>query len=323
MDIREYILSKFPGKIPNTNNRIHASCPFHDDKNPSFSINVENGLFICGSRKCGVRGNFMLFYKMMEGIEDWKEVYKRVKKVTISRDFESLFNSKNKKEVIEPEIHPFPEYPFISGIDQLDYFSERNIEKDVWENFGVVYGVDGLFSGINICNSIVIPIFDVFGKYLTFQIRKLSHNSSKRWINPTGSPIQYHLYGGWNITGLFRNLWIVEGASDVWRLYSKGIEAVGLFTKEASVSQLNVLNMLCHNYGCVPIVCLDGDTVPENVWIDFDHATKLKSELMAFGLDPIIVRLDKDKDPANLSDFEIETLKFEVESENGSKEICM
>ncbi len=40
-------------------NNIVALCPFHDDSNPSFSMSLVNGLFICFS--CGEKGNFRKF----------------------------------------------------------------------------------------------------------------------------------------------------------------------------------------------------------------------------------------------------------------------
>ena len=40
-------------------NNIVALCPFHDDRSPSFSMSLVNGLFICFS--CGAKGNFRQF----------------------------------------------------------------------------------------------------------------------------------------------------------------------------------------------------------------------------------------------------------------------
>jgi len=36
-----------------------ALCPFHKEKNPSFSVNLNTGQFICFS--CGARGNMITF----------------------------------------------------------------------------------------------------------------------------------------------------------------------------------------------------------------------------------------------------------------------
>lgn len=42
-----------------------ACCPFHDEKKPSFNINIETGLFRCFS--CDESGNFAKFYSRMTG----------------------------------------------------------------------------------------------------------------------------------------------------------------------------------------------------------------------------------------------------------------
>ena len=39
-----------------------ACCPFHDDRNPSFSFNSE-GLYQCHSGRCGAKGNAVEFAK--------------------------------------------------------------------------------------------------------------------------------------------------------------------------------------------------------------------------------------------------------------------
>ncbi len=44
-------------------------CPFHDDHNPSFSINIKNGLWNCFSDSdCG-GGNVFSFYMKLKGVD--------------------------------------------------------------------------------------------------------------------------------------------------------------------------------------------------------------------------------------------------------------
>ena len=50
-------------------NQYVALCPFHEDRNPSFSFNAENGLFCCHSGNCGVSGNAYQYAKDM-GIDN-------------------------------------------------------------------------------------------------------------------------------------------------------------------------------------------------------------------------------------------------------------
>ena len=43
-------------------NQIMAVCPFHDDHDPSLSVNLQTGLFKCFG--CGVSGDIFTFYAM-------------------------------------------------------------------------------------------------------------------------------------------------------------------------------------------------------------------------------------------------------------------
>lgn len=42
-------------------------CPFHDDTNPSLSVNVETGLFRCFS--CDAKGDIFTFYQRVKGVD--------------------------------------------------------------------------------------------------------------------------------------------------------------------------------------------------------------------------------------------------------------
>jgi len=309
MDFRAYILSKFPNRTPNSNNRIHAICPFHDDHNPSFSINLDNGLFTCGSARCGVKGNFAYFYKLMEGIEDWREVFRQIETPLVAADYNSLFAIENRKKQKHIKIDDYPKEPFAIYPDNIEYLINRGIGEETIRVFDLKYGVDGKFSNIDINNTIIAPIYDLDGQYRTFQVRCLSPFALKRWNNPIGSPLRDYLYGGWAINGNLNELWIVEGASDVWNLHTKGIAAVGLFTKQASTIQLLSIHKLCLFLEMKPVICLDGDTNPKSEWDGTDFSMKIYNELVAFGLDPVIIRLNYEEDPGVLTSERILMLK--------------
>lgn len=56
-------------------NELICCCPFHDDYNPSFNANLENGLYKCFG--CGAKGNIITFVAEMESIsrkEAWKKI---------------------------------------------------------------------------------------------------------------------------------------------------------------------------------------------------------------------------------------------------------
>jgi DNA primase len=289
IDKISYILSKLDGEF-NASGRLHCTCPFHDDTTRSFSIN-EEGLWICGSTSCGLRGNFPLFYKLIEGLS-WPEVFEKLEGKRLAPDLSKYL--KKEKQTLDLKVNDFPTSPYIEPIKSIKYLHDRNLGKDVQYYYSLYYGVDGKFSGISIENTIVCPIFDLDGTYRTFQVRYLSENSYKRWLNPAGSPNQDLLYGGWLINNLSDTLWLVEGASDVWNLFTNGIQSVGLFTKEASAGQLNRIHQLCSQHNLTPVVCLDGDVDKKSILV-------LTNELEAFSLRPKVVYLNQDEDPGSLT----------------------
>lgn len=313
IDKTSYILSKFPGKSPNHKGVIHAHCPFHDDAKPSFSIDVEEGLFFCGSTACGARGGFATFYKTMEGIEDWRQVFDDLKHVTSQYDLNELFEGKQYKKK-SYAINSFPEPGSLQAIGEIDYLANRGIGADTIEAYGLQYGIGGEYNGINIRGSIVIPIWDIDHTYKTFQIRYLSPKAYIRWLNPEGSMIQDLLYGGWLVTPEDKQLWIVEGASDTWRMHTFGAKAVGLNTKEASPAQLNKLVKLCHYFQLKPIVLLDGDASVPKGSKGVDFSEKLFSELAASSLNPGIVKLEYEEDPGGLSDERFYQIQASIRS---------
>ena len=53
-----------------------ACCPFHDDKNPSFQLNVDSGKFKCLSTSCGASGGNVLDFHMRRHDLDFIEAAK-------------------------------------------------------------------------------------------------------------------------------------------------------------------------------------------------------------------------------------------------------
>lgn len=59
-------------KPPNSKNWALGTCPFHDDTNPSFSVNLDSGAFICFA--CGAKGSVFTFYMKLFGVDFEKAV---------------------------------------------------------------------------------------------------------------------------------------------------------------------------------------------------------------------------------------------------------
>ena len=292
IDKRDYILSKFPDANVNSSGKIHTHCPFHDDRRPSFSVDLEEGFFICGSQSCSMRGTFPLLYKLLENIDSWKDVWEDLKSTSTDFNVNDLFDRKG--HVVKGlQITDFPSEETLDPIGSIQYLVDRGIGKATIDTYGLKYVKSGYLGKMSMAGSLICPVWDTDGSYKTFQLRFLNPDAFKRWCNPSQSPIQHLLYGGHAVTSVSPSLWIVEGASDVWKLHSFGIQAVGLNTKEASPSQMNKIIKLCKYLGLQPFVCLDADAQIA--------ARKLHDELFACGLNPLFVELTGKEDPGSLT----------------------
>lgn len=61
------------------NNQFIGVCPFHDDKNPSFSVNPEKGVYHCFG--CGASGNLITFLENIEN-KDFTFAIKKLSKIS-------------------------------------------------------------------------------------------------------------------------------------------------------------------------------------------------------------------------------------------------
>ena len=98
------------GKVKRSGrDNIITICPFHDDRTPSFWLNISNGLWLCFS--CGLRGSLQSFLKRsgvsrtlidstMEPIRDQLDAFRRQEKHKQQAKF---LSDPNVGEVILPE----------------------------------------------------------------------------------------------------------------------------------------------------------------------------------------------------------------------------
>ena len=66
------------GELPRPRgDEVQVLCPFHEDGDPSLSINLKTGLFHCHG--CGVSGDIFKFYQLRHGC-DFKEALAAISK---------------------------------------------------------------------------------------------------------------------------------------------------------------------------------------------------------------------------------------------------
>ena len=111
-------------------------CPFHDDKTPSFSINIEKGTYHCFG--CGARGDIINLYAKLNNITD-AEAIKEMKDKYLNKPYAKDAASKPKENDL---------YKKQKAVQQMQYIwesaeSEAEIVKRYLKGRGI-YGVNPL-----------------------------------------------------------------------------------------------------------------------------------------------------------------------------------
>lgn len=273
----------------------HATCPFHDDHDPSMSISQDKQIYKCFV--CGAGGNVFSFVQRYENISFIEAVYKVAEYAGVQIEQELIVPEKQ----IDPHIaamykagHDMIEFTHYqldtpTGKSVKEYLYKRGMDDAIIAQFGLGYnplddsvykflhakkhqdetllasgivrmtpmGIKDVFS-----NRITIPIHDAFGNPVGCSARRIQDNEDAKYINTSETEI-YHkgdLIFNYHRAKLearkLKKVFIVEGAMDVISLAKVDILAsVATLGTACTKNQLKLLKQL----GVDLIVCYDGD----------------------------------------------------------------
>lgn len=280
-----YILQKVSGR----GNQKMACCPFHEDKKPSFTFNLEKNVYYCFS--CRRKGRL--------------DTEKDIKAVRVDRNNEMSLDleDKNKNSLSLPDsfISCFNVYG--KEIFIPDYLLQRRIWKETIQDFRLGYSLK--------MNTVIIPFWQE-GVFLGYEERDW-RMKEKRFCR--GMKTRKVLYGWDWIKYLVENGWkslvLVEGVFDFFRVY-QAINKFGLdFCCGAllgknglSLEKVEMLKSLKRRGLEKVIILLDADCSQE----DIDNvAKKLILDFEVF----IGEVVEKRKDPAECNESEIREVLLE------------
>lgn len=174
-------------------------CPFHNDRNNSFSVDLKTGQWHCFSEEIG--GNFLDFYGKIHGC-DTKEAYQEILK------------QYGKDEEEKPEDKSYT-------LEQ--YAKDKHLPKKWLEEFCSLTTETERKTGVSYMK---IPYFGEDSKPTTF--RKRYAHKDFRW--KYGSKGKIGLYGEWRMPMMRSgdSLILVEGESDTQSLWYMGLAALGV-----------------------------------------------------------------------------------------------
>lgn len=209
-----------------TGDQLIGVCPFHDDRNESFSADLKTGKWYCFAEGRG--GNFMSFWAELKGI-DTKEAYKEI----MEKYGERQEPARKKDQAPKPLPYTLKEYAF-----------EKHLPED-WlkEVCGVSTGKDR-----DRIQFLKIPYYNEAQEAAVF--RKRYGKKSFRWS--WGSAGKLILYGEWRLPEIRRggHVLLVEGESDTQTLWFLKLPALGVpgaaNFKDKFINELQDLKLYIH-----------------------------------------------------------------------------
>lgn len=319
--ISEYINLKRTGR------NYQGLCPFHAEKTPSFSVNVDKQLFHCFGCKAG--GNIFNFLMKIENIEFYEAVELLANRAGIplpQQENEALKNEKDYLYEANLLANRYFHYLLCKtkvGEQARNYLEKRGIKPETWGKFRLGYAAnqwDGLLkalrkrkikegvltkAGLVVAKTqgtgyydrfrqrLIFPILDLRGRVIGFGGRVLD-DSLPKYLNSPETILfnkSKNLYGLYYAQGKIREkkqVLIVEGYLDFLSLYQGGIEnVVASLGTALTIEQAKLLA----RYAKEAIVAYDGDTAGETA------ALKGLEILQAQGLQVKILPLPQGEDP--------------------------
>ena len=244
---------------------LRASCMFHEEKTPSFDLNLSNGTFICFG--CNVSGDLIDLVKMKQQItflEACEWLMKFCGLVGHPEEFllKMALVSDSNQFIIKMQKFSFSPKPINESVarqlsqDNLEFYFQKGFSREILEEFEV-----GYFSG-----RLWFPIRNETGILMGMSGRSLDpEEKSRKWIHSVDlskNELLYNLhhatkYGRINHT---KELIIVEGPVDCMKASMFGKKnAVALLGHRISDSQKRLL--LKHAFRVV--LALDADEAGE------------------------------------------------------------
>ncbi len=121
--------------------RYKALCPFHSEKTPSFSVQVEKQIFTCFG-KCNFTGDVFTFVERKEGISRFEAIKLLAERAGIKLDSgisKPKVNKYQKYYEINDIVNKYFKNNLLSkeGTKALKYLSDRKIDKDLIQEFNI------------------------------------------------------------------------------------------------------------------------------------------------------------------------------------------
>ncbi len=295
-------------------------CPFHNDKNPSMSVDSERQTYTCWS--CHNSGNVFNFVEQIENISFREALEKLGNRVGIQLNgIKTNYNSKYNHYY---EIYDLSQkfYQLMLNTEKGDkakeYLKNRGIDEETIKEFGIGLALNekdklinylkqksydintlndlGLANNENdtFINRIMFPLDDRNGRIVGFSGRIYDNSKMSKYMNTKETPIfkkgtcLYHYNASKEFVRESKYVIVMEGFMDVIRASTIGIKnTVALMGTALTEENISLLKKLSLNI----YLCLDGDKPGQDS--DLHNGELLEKA----GFNVKVVRLTNDEDP--------------------------
>lgn len=295
-------------------------CPFHNDRNPSMSVDEKRQIYRCWS--CHNSGNVFNFLEQIENIS-FREALKRIGD-RVGVKLEGYSNNVNAKFNKYYEIYDITQkyYQLMLNTDKgekaKEYLKNRGINSETIKEFGIglalsdkdklvtylkekKYDINTL-NDIGLANNdidtfinrIMFPLDDRNGRIVGFSGRIYDNSKMSKYMNTKETPIfkkgtcLYHYNASKEFVREKKYVIVMEGFMDVIRASTIGVKnTVALMGTALTEEQIGLIKKLSLNV----YLCLDGDKPGQDANL---HNGEL---LEKAGLNVKVVCLKDDEDP--------------------------
>jgi DNA primase len=229
------------------NKELRSVCPIHNDTNPSFSINLETGLWYCFAG-CG-GGDFMRLVELVldcspQEAHDWLQTGN----ATSVDQLEKSLSMKLSPPTPIPEVDSgnFWQITYAETTAEFmaKWFLDRGFTWDTIFKWGIHYD--------KIMDAVIIPV--IWEKQVLGTITRNTVDYLPKYQNSPGLPKTKLVFG--EIKAATTEIILVEGVLDAIWLWQLGYNAVAILGTYLSKEQIHILER--YRFGEI-ILALDND----------------------------------------------------------------
>lgn len=201
-------------------NKLQACSPFRYENNPSFAVNLDNGLWVdSGASDESMRkGNFISLLAFLRE-ESYTETFEYL--------FDKYTHFLDNMDTVKLDLNLQLESPEVAVIGQDKYEGIVGIPTEYLLNRGIDEKTQRYFQTGKGSKSdcVALPWHDKHGRIINIKYRSM--RGKEFWFTRDGQPIKNHLYGLFAIKEQkVKTVWAVESEIDCLYLWSCGIPAI-------------------------------------------------------------------------------------------------